>query len=105
MDKKIKRLRKREQARDEIRKDVNGQILGDDFVVTRRWTQNFEKALNVVDEEANINIVGHLRMPVLGELNERAMSIEGVREAVNEFKQVKLKVWTDFKSSVKRKVL
>ena len=28
--------------------------------------------------EANINVVGNLRMPVLGDLNERAISLEEV---------------------------
>ena len=32
--------------------------------------------------EANLNVVGDRRMPVFGELNERAMSIEEVWEAV-----------------------
>ena len=36
--------------------------------------------------EANINVSGDWRMPVMGELNERAISIEEVREAVNEMK-------------------
>ena len=34
--------------------------------------------------EASINLVGGFRMPLLGELNERAMSVEQVRDAVNE---------------------
>ena len=32
--------------------------------------------------EANVNAVGNWRMPVLGDLNERAMPLEEVREAV-----------------------
>ena len=36
--------------------------------------------------EANINVVGNWRMPVLGDLNERAISLEEVAEAVNEMK-------------------
>ena len=35
-------------------------------------------------EQANINVVGNWRMPVLGDLNERAISLEEVGEAVNE---------------------
>ena len=38
------------------------------------------------DREANINVVGNWRMPVLGDLNETAMSLEEVGEAVNEMK-------------------
>ena len=38
--------------------------------------------------EANINVVGE-RMPMLGEVNVRAISIEEVREAVKEIKSGK----------------
>ena len=39
--------------------------------------------LNVADvREANINVVGNWRMPVLGDLNEIAISLVEVREAV-----------------------
>ena len=38
---------------------------------------------------AYINVVYDIRMPVLGELNERSMSIEEEREAVNEMKSGK----------------
>ena len=37
----------------------------------------------------NINVVGNWRMPVLGDLNERAISLEEVREAVNEMRSGK----------------
>ena len=36
--------------------------------------------------EANINVVANWRMPVLGDLNERAISLEEVGEAVHEIK-------------------
>ena len=40
--------------------------------------------------DANINVVGNFRMPaVLGGLNERAISLVEVREAVNETKSDK----------------
>ena len=39
--------------------------------------------------EANINAVGNWQMPVLGDLNERSISLEEVREAVNEMKSGK----------------
>ena len=45
----------------------------------RRWAQYFEQVLNVADvREVNINLVGNWRMPVLGDLNERAISLEQV---------------------------
>ena len=44
-------------------------------------TEYFEQVLNVDDvREASINVVCYRRMPMLGELNERAMFIEEVRE-------------------------
>ena len=74
----VKRVRKGEQAREEMVEDVNGQILRDDIEVRRRWAEYFEQVLNVADvREANINVVGNWRMPVLGDLNERS-SLEEV---------------------------
>ena len=73
--KEVKRARKGEQTRDEMVKGVNCQILRDGVEVTRRWAQYFEQVLNVADvREANINAVVNWRMPVLGDLNERAIS-------------------------------
>ena len=47
----------------------------------------FEQILNVGDvREVNSNVVGTWWMPVLGDLNEIAISLEEVREAVNEMK-------------------
>ena len=78
-----------EQARGEMVKDVNGQILRDGVKV-RRWAEYFEQVLNVACvREANINVVGNLRMPVLGDLNEKPISLEEVGEAVNEMKSGK----------------
>ena len=39
--------------------------------------------------EANINVVGESRMPVLGELNDRAIGIKEVNGTVNEMKSGK----------------
>ena len=50
----------------------------------RRRAEHFEQVLNVADVRvANINVVGNWRMPVLGDLNGRAISLEEVTEAVN----------------------
>ena len=85
--KEVKRVRKGEQARDEILKDVNGQILRNGVEVRRSWAEYFEQVLNVADvREANINVVGNWRMPALGDWNERAISLVEVGEAVNEMK-------------------
>ena len=60
------RVRKGQRARDEMVKDVNGQILRDGVDVRRRWAEYFEQVLNVEDfREANINVSGDWRMPVL----------------------------------------
>ena len=49
------------------------------------WAEYFEQVLNVEDiSEAKINVVVGRRMPVLGEFSQRAISIEEVREAVNQ---------------------
>ena len=65
-------------------KDVNGQILRDGLEVRRRLAEYFEQVLNVADvREVNINVVRNCRMPVLGDLNEKAISLEEVGEAVN----------------------
>ena len=53
----------------------------------RRWAEYFEQVLNIADfREAYINVVGNWRMPVFGDLNESAISLEEVGEAVNEIK-------------------
>ena len=69
---------------------INGQILRDGVQVRRRWAEYFEQVLNVADvREANINKVGNRWMPLLGDLNERAISLEEVGEAVKEIKSGK----------------
>ena len=53
----------------------------------RRWSEYFEHVRNVADvREANINVVGTWGMPVMGDFNERAISLEEVEKAVNEMK-------------------
>ena len=82
-------MRKGEQAREGMVNNGNGQILSDGVEV-RRWAEYFEQVLNIPDvREANINVVGNWRMPVLGDLNERAISLEEVGEAVKEMKSGK----------------
>ena len=65
--KEVKRVRKGEQAKEEIVKVVYGQILRDGVEVRRRRTEYFEQVLNVADvREANINVVGNWRQPGFG---------------------------------------
>ena len=85
----LKRVRKGEQARDEMVKDVNGQILRDGVEVRRRWAEYFEQVRNVAVVRKAMYVVGNWRMPVLGDLNERAIALEEVGEAVNEMKSGK----------------
>ena len=69
---------------------MNGRILRDDVEVKRRCAEYFGQILNVVDVmEAIINIVGNWLMPVLGDFNDRAISLEEVGEAVNEINLVR----------------
>ena len=83
-------MRKGEQTREEMVKNVNGQILRDGVEVRRRYAEYFEQVLNVTDvREASINVVGNWRMPVLGDLNERTILLEEVGEAVNEMRSGK----------------
>ena len=54
--KEVKRVKKDEQARDEMVKDVNGQILRDGVAVRRRWAEYFEQVLNVAMSERQISM-------------------------------------------------
>ena len=68
-------------------KDVNGQILLDGVEVRRRWADYFEQVLNEADvREKNMNVDGNWKMPVFGDLNKRSITVEEVREKVNETK-------------------
>ena len=68
--KEVKRVRKGEQAREEMVKDVNGQILRDGVEVRIRWAEYFEQVLNVADvREANINVFGNWWMLMLADFN------------------------------------
>ena len=53
----VKRVRKDEQARDEMVKDVNGQILRDGVGERRGWAEYLEQVLNMEHiRKANMNI-------------------------------------------------
>ena len=54
--KEVKRVRKGEQAREEMVKDVSGQILRDGVGVRRRWAQYFEQVVNVADVRRQISM-------------------------------------------------
>ena len=50
----VKRVRKWEQARDEMVKDVNGHILRDGVEVRRRWAEYLELVLNVAGKQISM---------------------------------------------------
>ena len=84
--KELKRVKKGEQARDEMVKDVNGQILHDGTEVRRRQAEYFEQVLNVADvREVKYQTRRQLAEAKVG----RAISLVEVREAVNELKSGK----------------
>ena len=56
--KEVNRVRKGEQAREEMVKDVNGQILRDGVEVRRRWAEYFEQLLNFADVREALEEVG-----------------------------------------------
>ena len=71
---------------EKIVKDVNGR-LSRGKEARKRWTEYFEELLNVQeDREANIVAVGGVQVPVIGEENEREITREKVKRALNETK-------------------
>ena len=86
----LSEMRKGEQVENEIVNDVNGQIMRNGVEVRRRFAEYFEQQLNAEDiREANTNAFGDRRLPVLGELNEAPISIEELREQMDEMKSRK----------------
>ena len=73
-------MKKGEQVRDEMVKNVKGQILRDGVQVRRKWVEYFEQVLNVADvREAKFNVVRNWRMMVLRDLNERAILLNEIK--------------------------
>ena len=74
--KEVKRVRKSELARDEMEKDVNGQILRDSVQV-RRGAEYFKQVLNEADVRGGkYQCSCQFTDAVLGYLNEIAISLE-----------------------------
>ena len=84
--KEVKRVRKGGSRMEETVKDVNGQMLrGND--ARKRWAEYFERLLNVEDDrEAAIVEVGGVQVPEMGDENEREITREEVKRALNETK-------------------
>ena len=80
-----KKVRKGGSRTEETVKDVNGWLLRGNEA-RKRWAEYFE-FLNVQeDREADIVAVGVVQVPVMGEENEREITVEGVKRALNETK-------------------
>ena len=75
-----------ENGRDSKRCTVNGRLLRGNEA-RKRWAEYFEKLLNVQEDRvADIVAVGGVQVPVMGEENERKITIEEVKRALNETK-------------------
>ena len=80
--KEVRRVRKGGSRTEETVKDVNGRLLRGNEA-RKRWAEYFEELLNVQeDREADI-------VPVMEEENEREITVEEVKRALNETKGVK----------------
>ena len=84
--KEVRRVRKGGSRTEETVKDVNGRLLRGNEA-RKRWAEYVEELLNVQkDREADIVAVGGVQVPVMGEENEREITIEEVKRALNETK-------------------
>ena len=89
--KEVRRVRKGGLRMEETVKDVNGRLLRGNEA-RKRWAEYFE-LLNVQeDREADIVAVGGVQVPVMGVENEREITIEEVKRALNETKAGKVPV-------------
>ena len=71
---------------EETVKDVNGRLLRGSEA-RKRWAEYSEELLNVQeDRKADIVAVGGVQVPVMWEENEREITIEEVKRALNETK-------------------
>ena len=78
-------MRKGGSRTEETVKDVNGRLLRGNEA-RKGWAEYFE-LLNVQeDREADIVAVGGVQVPVVEEENEREITIEEVKKALNETK-------------------
>ena len=79
-------MRKDGSRTEETVKDVNGRLFRGNEV-RKRWAEYFEELLNVQeDREADIVAVAGVQVPVMGEENEREITREEVKRALNETK-------------------
>ena len=77
-------MRKGGSRTEETVKDVNGRLLRGNEA-RKRWAEYFEELLNVQeDREADIVVVGGVQVSVMGEENDREITIQEVKRALNE---------------------
>ncbi|XP_068230618.1 uncharacterized protein [Palaemon carinicauda] len=82
--KEVKRVRKAGSRMEETVKDGNGRLLKGEEA-RKRWAEYFESLLNVEDNrEADIIAVAGVVVPVMGDENEREITIDEVRRALDE---------------------
>ena len=82
----VRRVRKGGLRTEETVKDVNGWLLRGNEV-RKRWAEYFEEFLNVQeDRESELVAVVGVQVPVMGEENEREITREEVKRALNEMK-------------------
>ena len=77
-----KEVRKGGSRTEETVKDVNGRLLRGNEA-RNRWAEYFEELLNVQED---IVAVSGVQVPVMGEENEREITVEEVKRALNETK-------------------
>ena len=81
-----KEVRKGGLRTEETVKAVNGRLLRGNEA-RKGWAEYFEELLNVQeDRKADIVAVGGVQVPVMGEENEREITVEEVKRALNETK-------------------
>ena len=84
--KEVRRVRKGGPGTEETVKDVDGRLLRGNEA-RKRWAEYFEELLNVQeDREADIVAVRGVQVPVMGEENEREITVEEVKRALYEMK-------------------
>ena len=85
--KEVRRVRKGGSRTEETVKDVSGWLLRGNEE-RKRWAEYFEELLNVQeDREADIVAVGDVQVQVMGEENEREITREEEKRALNEIKR------------------
>ena len=65
--------------------DVNGRLLKGNEA-RKRWAEYFKEMLNIQEDRGRYSGSGGVQVPIMGEENEREISREEVKRALNETK-------------------